>query len=167
MADFASAVAHVLHQEDSTLSGVTTHTRGDRGGATRFGISAAAYPTLTTGLFFTTMPKADALGVATGIYRRDYWTQVAGGQLNSQDLANCLLSFAVVSGPKSAIRLLQRSLNLVEDGVMGPQTIAAANQKQCVDSCKDAICAHFRGIASKDPTQERFLQGWLNRVSLS
>lgn len=167
MADFDIALARVLHQEDSALSGIITHTRGDRGGFTRFGISAAAYPTLKTGLFFTTVPKADALGVATGIYRSDYWTHVAGGQLKSQDLANCLLSFAVVSGPKSAIRLLQRSLDLVEDGVMGPQTIAAANQKQCVDSCKEAICDHFRGIASSDPTQQKFLQGWLNRVSLS
>jgi lysozyme family protein len=167
MADFDTAVTLVIRQEDSTLSGVVTHTKGDHGGATRFGISVAAYPALANGTFYTTMPTSDALHAATEIYRNDYWNKVQGDNLQSQDLANCLLSFAVVSGPSTAIRMLQRSLNVTEDGVMGPHTLAASNSANCVDSCKSAICDHYRQIALNDPTQERFLQGWLNRVSLS
>jgi lysozyme family protein len=167
MADFDAAVTLVLRQEDSTLSGVVTHTKGDRGGATRFGISVAAYPALADGLFYTTMSTSDALQTATKIYRNDYWNKIQGDNLQSQDLANCLLSFAVVSGPSTAIRTLQHSLNLTEDGVMGPHTLAAANGANCVDNCKTAICDHYRQIALNDPTQQRFLQGWLNRVSLS
>lgn len=66
------------------------------------------------------------------IYFKYYWTLQrqtipdALNQLHSQSAANKILDMAVLSGQRTAIKLVQRSLGLKDDGDFGPKTLAAA-----------------------------------------
>ena len=77
-----------------------------------------------------------------------------------------LVDWGVTSGPSVAVLALQRAAGTDEDGVLGPVTVAAANR---LDAGRLAafVLAHreqfYRRIAVEDPSQERFLAGWLAR----
>lgn len=88
----------------------------DPGGLTKYGISQRAYP--NENIRDLTLDRAKAL------YRRDYWDAVRGDDL---PWPVCLMVFdcAVNQGQQTAIRILQRSMKLYEDGVIGPVTLAA------------------------------------------
>ena len=77
---------------------------------TRFGISAAAYPTLDIARL--------TLGDAQAIYRRDYLDRVAGGAL-PPPLALLVFDAAVNAGIGSAARWLQIAVGAFVDGVIG------------------------------------------------
>jgi lysozyme family protein len=70
---------------------------------------------------------------------------------------------AVHSGPSRSIKLLQRACGVVEDGVLGPVTLASAGT---VDPLKViAVRRDFlEGLIKKDPSQEVFRKGWMNRT---
>lgn len=89
----------------------------DPGGETKFGISKRAYPR-------EDIPNL-TLERAKELYRRDYW-----GPAACDAVPDCikfdLFDTAVNSGPKQAIRLMQRVLGVVDDGIVGPRTLMAA-----------------------------------------
>jgi len=85
------------------------------GGPTKWGVSKRAYPHLDIANL--------TVEEAAEIYRRDYlkplqWERYHDG------VAYQLLDFGVNSGPKTAIKHLQRELGVKADGVVGPVTIA-------------------------------------------
>lgn len=84
---------------------------------TNFGISAAAYPTLD----IANLTKDQA----TAIYQSDYWDVISGDKL---PVAMAIVTFdaAVNSGPGMGAKWLQSALGITADGVIGPETIAAA-----------------------------------------
>lgn len=178
MADPKAAVDFVLRQEDSTLSGIITHTPGDLGGTTRFGLTRANHPELDTlGFFDPSMPASKALPIAEQSYVEGYANPLRIANISSQALATALLSFAVneegtgVRG--KAVQILQeaaRSLGatIAEDGAMGPGTIAAINacgpNRMLALFCQDQQ-AHYESIVAANPTQAKFINGWTNRVN--
>ena len=84
---------------------------------TKYGISAASYPTLDiAGL---------TPGAATALYRAGYWDKIAGDALPGPIAAE-LFDCAVNQGVGFAARTLQAALHVAVDGVIGPQTVAAA-----------------------------------------
>lgn len=84
---------------------------------TKWGISAAAYPTLDI--------AALTISAAAALYRPRYWDVIAGDAL---PVPIGLIAFdcAVNQGPGIAARILQQALGVVADGVVGPVTVAAA-----------------------------------------
>jgi lysozyme family protein len=124
----------------------------DPGGETRFGISKRAYPDVD--ILRLTEDEAKA------IYRRDYWDKLRPDEL-PQQLAICVFDCAVNMGRDKAVRLLQRACGVAQDGVMGGNTLAAANR--LVDpvvrfSTERAIA--YTGIRGFDT----FGKGWLRRT---
>lgn len=85
---------------------------------TKYGISAAAYPSLDI--------ENLTLDQAKAIYYKDYWT-VAGCESVPDALRFDLFDFAVNSGPKTAVKKLQESVGAVPDGMLGPKTLMAIN----------------------------------------
>lgn len=83
---------------------------------TKYGISAAAYPTLDI--------KNLTLDQAKAIAKRDYWDHVAGDQLPPW-VAYGLFDAAYNEGVTEAIKLAQAALKLSTDGHLGPATLAA------------------------------------------
>jgi lysozyme family protein len=144
---FEQAVAIVLKHE----GGYSNDPR-DPGGETRFGISKRAYPDVD----IRNLKVADA----ENIYRRDYWDTLRPDEL-PQELAICLFDCAVNMGRDKAIRLLQRACGVAQDGVMGGNTIAAANRlvDPVVRFSAERVIA-YTGIRGFDT----FGKGWLRRT---
>lgn len=126
---------------------------------TKFGISAAAYPTLN----ITALTPADA----ARIYAADYWRPVQGDALPAGvDLAT--FDFGVNSGVSRAVKALQSSVGAKVDGQLGPLTVLAVQRatatKAATIAAVGAICdrrlSFLRGLS----TWGTFGRGWANRV---
>lgn len=99
-------------------------------------------------------------------YRRNFWTPTMADIIDQQ-IADWLFDKAVNMGISQANKLLQRALGVDDDGIMGPVTMNAINrydQKELLDRCRGVARAHYIYLAQKDPSQERFLKGWLARA---
>lgn len=88
----------------------------DPGGETKYGISKRAYP--TEDIANLTLNRAKAL------YLRDYWGP-AGCDYMPETAKFHVFDMAVNSGVKITIRMVQRVVSEVEDGVLGPSTLQA------------------------------------------
>ena len=175
MADIKQAVAYVLRQEDSTLSGVITNYANDHGGLTRFGLTARFHPELiASGFFDASMPASQALTIAEKTYEMAYGPQLFISALASQGIATALLSFAVNQGNGPAVLKLQKAVNavdgniLIADSRMGPGTVAAINRTdpgKLIAAWQPLEEVFYRAISTKDPSQQSNLKGWLNRVA--
>ena len=59
-------------------------------------------------------------------------------------------------------------LGVTADGIVGPKTIAAINTqdlKTFVKKVYDAHTAHFNAIVKANPSQKKWLKGWMNRLN--
>ncbi|MGH7036356.1 MAG: glycosyl hydrolase 108 family protein [Stellaceae bacterium] len=130
---------------------------------TKYGISAAQYPTLD----IEGLSPSDA----AAIYRRDWWDRFGLERLPAA-LAAKLLDAGVNIGMENAMRSLQRALRacgkpVAEDGVLGAATfaaIAATAPEALLAALREALAGHYRLIAARGKTQQRFLAGWLARA---
>lgn len=178
MADIKEAVDFVLHQEDSRLSGAITTLPGDRGGPTRFGIASRFHPDLVDQGFFDSdgespkIPNDDALAIAEHVYEEECASGLRLADIESQDVADRLLSFAINEGHAEAVAIAQRACGLLgqaiqDDGKMGPATVAAIN------ACDPAAWlaanrtmqeAFYRHLVAVRPELLPELKGLLNRA---
>lgn len=121
---------------------------------TKYGISAMAYPHLDI--------KNLGWGEAKEIYRRDYW-QVAGCDKLPPRLALVVFDAAVNHGPKAAVKFLQRAVGADDDGIIGPNTMAAVrrfDQDHVIVGFLRERLEFFRGLK----TWAKYGKGWTNRV---
>jgi lysozyme family protein len=121
---------------------------------TKYGISAAAYPTLD--IANLTVEQAQS------IYARDYWSRVAGDSL-PPPLALLLFDSAVNNGVDRAIRWLQGAVGVGEDGQIGPATLTAVNAAKGADVCSEFM-AHRLAFMAALPTWRLFGLGWARRL---
>ena len=70
---------------------------------------------------------------------------------------------AVNSGVGQSIKWLQRALGVVDDGVIGPKTLAAANA-QNADALRMRILASRLRFMSELSTWPAFGRGWARRI---
>ena len=99
---------------------------------------------------------------------RIYWDRWKADEIKSQSIANILVDWVWGSG-KWGIVHPQRLLGVVADGIVGKKTLAAVNgyenQKELFNKIKARREKHFRDICANDPTQKKYLKGWLNRLA--
>jgi len=168
MANFEEALTFVLRNEDPHLTGIVTE---DSGGRTRFGIAQRFHPELGDD-FYTASPDL-ALEIAREIYRSDYWRAIRGDEIDDEQVATKLLDMAVNMGVRQAVVLCQRAVNaiaeskLVEDGVLGRQTLDAVNHcdpQALLEHLRDLCSAFYRHVATVRPEAQTYLRGWLARA---
>jgi lysozyme family protein len=156
MADFDPAVAKTLIREGGAQF---TDNPDDRGGPTKYGISQRAYANVDIRNLSEDQAKA--------IYKRDYWDKVSGDALKSQAVAENIFDTAVNMGPTTATKLVQMTVDIDIDGKFGPGTLMAVNgvdDQEFLAGFTLAKVARYAAICKKDPTQSRFLLGWINRA---
>jgi lysozyme family protein len=164
MADYTTAIDFVLRLEDSTLSGIVTH---DSDGITRFGILDKYSHGFVSSNYYTE-DVTDALVEAKLFYKRVYWTGMSGDSIISQILATQFLSIAINDGLGTCIKMIQRALATVVDGVLGPITLAkinASNQESLLYAFNVEATTEYNDIVAKDPAKKVYLTGWVNRVT--
>lgn len=102
-----------------------------------------------------------------GIYRQNYWNPVLGNLLNTGS-DYVIFDFAVNAGVGRSIKTLQQVVGTHVDGVMGNQTLAAANAidaSTLIIDFSNAKIKFYEDIVMARPNQNVFLKGWLNRVA--
>lgn len=162
MADFNKFIPHLFKLE----GGFSNH-KNDKGGATNKGITFNTLK-LWKGKYTTIddlMNLSDE--EAAEIYKTEYWNACKADLIKSQKIANLLVDYAVNSGPKTAIKALQRCLGVAVDGVVGNQTLTAVNSFEddgfVFNALMDERWEHYYKIVARDESQRIFLDGWLNR----
>ncbi|MDQ3003485.1 MAG: hypothetical protein M3Y08_19780 [Fibrobacterota bacterium] len=143
----------------------------DPGGPTQYGITQRALDAFRHQWPETDMPtqvKNLTKPLAATWYMVEYWAPLKLTQVNHQELASAIFSFAVNQGAHTAVKRLQRLLGVKTDGQIGPKTLEAINKTDGVKLCNQ-FCAEtarfYRGLIAARPSLARFEHGWLNRVS--
>lgn len=126
----------------------------DKGGETKYGISKKQYPHVD-------IPNL-TLEQARDIYHKDYWCRYKCDCL--PDAVGLVLFDSVVnSNAKRMIKLLQETLGVSADGIMGNQTIGACNRlplKKIINDFLDKRLAYLMTLSD----WKRFGKGWSNRI---
>ena len=156
---FEKAFEYVIQNE-----GGYVFDKNDPGGETKFGISKRSYPALNI--------KDLTLEDAKKIYYRDFWQKGKFEEILDDLVATQVFDFSVNLGIRASVIVLQRALrsvgiNVQEDGLMGSQTLYAASNSdpRCLlAAIKSEAAGYYRQIAAKNPSQQKFLKGWLNRA---
>lgn len=136
--------------------------KGDLKG-TKYGISAASYPHLDI--------KSLTLSDAKLIYKRDYWDvwDSLPGMSNAfpDSLLYELFDAAVNTGMQNAKRFLQRAVNVADDGLIGPVTIAALDNaltKHGIARVEMWFLAEKQEHYTNLKKWDRFGKGWAKRI---
>ena len=157
MANFNEAIPKTLAREGGSRY---TETSGDAGGATKYGISQRAYPSLNI--------KNLTEQTAMDIYHRDFWRPLQCDDIQSQTIAENLFDTAVNMGVGRAIKLAQLALDSqVVDGRMSQQTLEALNSSQVQVFLAEYTLAkvmRYVSLCNHNRVQNKFLLGWLNRA---
>lgn len=100
------------------------------------------------------------------IMKKKYWDIWKADEIKDQKVANTLVDWIWGSGAWG-IKIPQEMLGLKADGVVGAKTLEAIN-KQGADfllKLYERRKQFLYGIARRNPSQHRFLKGWLNRMN--
>lgn len=141
----------------------------DAGGATMKGITFATYRAWKR----RPITKAELRNISdaevAAIYRQNYWDAVRGDDLPA-GLDLVAFDAAVNSGVSRGAKWLQSALGVTADGMIGPQTIAAAQQAHPEAVIDRAISARLAFLRVAKNTKTGALlwpiygKGWTRRV---
>jgi lysozyme family protein len=155
---YDAALARVLAHE----GGYTNHP-DDPGGPTNFGITISDYRKYVKPDASAADVRAMALDEAKAIYRAKYWDALCCDAL-SPGLDYAVFDYGVNSGIGRAAKVLQRTLDVAQDGVIGPVTLAAA-KKGTAAVLIEAICVERLRFLQSLRTWRVFGKGWGRRVA--
>ena len=97
-----------------------------------------------------------------------YWNKWKADLINDQRVANMIVDWVWTSGQGIGIKRVQKILGVTADGIVGPKTIAAVNAKdpnELVKEVYNARLSHFNAIVKANPSQKKWLNGWINRIN--
>lgn len=131
----------------------------DPGGETCWGVTVA----VARANGYEGPMKEMSVDVARTIYRREYWDKCRADAMSDQ-VRFPLFDGAVNSGVGQSVKWLQRALGVIDDGVIGPATLAAErNQPGDITAAK--MLGHRLQFMSTLSTWPSFGRGWANRIA--
>jgi lysozyme family protein len=138
----------------------------DPGGATNMGVIQDTYDTYLIEKRLPTRPVEFITNEEVhDIYFSMYW-KPSQATIMVVPLAVAHFDTAVNFGVGGAIEFLQEALGIAPDGIFGPgtqATLAANNNAQTADRIVQGRIAYRNQRVASNPSQDVFLQGWLNR----
>lgn len=130
----------------------------DPGGETMFGITArVAYANGYHGVM-RSLPLATAKQIA----KSQYWDSVRADEL-PDGVRFDVFDASYNSGPKQAIKWLQRAANVNDDGIFGPGTLSAV--KMADAGLPKRFNGHRLQFMTDLPTWGSFGKGWARRIA--
>lgn len=177
--NFKPALYKVLKHE-----GGFSHYPMDKGGPTNLGVTLATlrnfYADYDYGdldgdgdIDINDIRLLDTMEKAAPVYKKYFWDRMKLDAFPS-GIDFLMFDFGVNSGPQNAFKLLQRALNqansvaLVVDGIIGKKTreeVKRADIWALIKALLNERDVFYRKIIARDHSQEKFLNGWLNRVA--
>jgi lysozyme family protein len=138
-------------------------TPGDPGGETNFGIT---WPILDRAIQANIVPSGTTIKTLTrdqakAIYETLFWKPIKGDMLPIV-MALYVFDSAVNQGVAPAIKMLQRALNVTQDGVMGGETMAAIARIRPWHSDRFMAFRAMRYTSTRN--FDKFGEGWLIRL---
>ena len=129
----------------------------DPGGLTRYGISHKSYP--GEDIANLTVERAKEL------YARDFWGP-SGCDVVPDKLKYQLFDTGVNTGPKEAVRILQRALGAVVDGELGPNTIlrvSSCDPQWLLRRFAAFVIRYYTSLPRDEWAHDG--AGWMNRLA--
>jgi lysozyme family protein len=148
--DFTASFVKLCWHEGGYQDG-----EGDPGGETKFGISKRSYP--AEDIRNLTLERAKFLAF------RDFWSP-AGCDALPDKIKFDVFDIAFNSGPVRAIKLLQKAVGEVEDGVLGPHTLQATNSMDPIRLLTRLNAARLLYMTDLDNWPQAG-KGWTRRVA--
>jgi lysozyme family protein len=138
----------------------------DRGGETNLGVTIGAWSAYLGREIKPGEMKALTKETVKPFYRAMYWDKVKGDDLPLA-VDYTVFDFAVNAGVSRAAKFLQRAVGAVDDGVIGSGTlgkVAVTNKQRLLTNFAEQKQGFYKGLAINNPSQQKFLKGWLARV---
>lgn len=140
----------------------------DRGGATNMGITLSTFRQH----FGSHLTVQDLINITPAqwetIFISGYYNPWKASQIVNHSIRLLVVDWAWHSGTINSIRRVQRALGLVDDGIVGPLTLAALNDdchRQVFNSIHHERISYFENIITYNPSQAKFRNGWMNRIN--
>jgi lysozyme family protein len=172
MGTYDDPIGIILEHE----GGYVNH-KNDKGGPTNFGVTQATYGKWLGREASIEDVKSMTVETAREIYETRYLTGPRIHTLPSPYPQVLILDMAVNHGPRNAVRMMQRTVNLAGfgpisvDGIMGPGTRGATERAQEAmgNYFQNAIVEErikfYHRIVERNPSQSVFMKGWLRRAN--
>lgn len=146
----------------------------DRGGATNMGVTIETWRKVGYDINGDGVIDEEDLKLLTKddvinrVLKPRYWNIWKADDIKNQSIANLVVDWTWGSGIYG-IKYPQRILGTKDDGIVGPITLSAINnypnQEELFLLLWNRRKQHFEDIVKRDPTQQRFIKGWLNRLN--
>ena len=145
----------------------------DRGGATNMGVTIATWRQVgydkdgDGDIDVDDLRQLTTDDVISRVLKPHYWDRWRADEIHNQSLANILVDWVWASGAHG-IKIPQRILGVTVDGIVGPKTLAALNNRPAEDlfyQIRQARLNFVAQIIRNNPSQKRFINGWKNRIN--
>lgn len=137
------------------------HLPDGRAGCTNLGVTQTAWEEYVGHKVSTQDMRDLTPATVMNFYKQRYWDTVKGDALPNA-LDYLAFDMSVNSGSGRSIKLIQRAVDVTEDGDLGPitmQAISVWSIRQLIDKFSNTKADFYKSL--NNPT---FQKGWLNRV---
>lgn len=160
--NFDSSFAHVMQSEGGYVNDPK-----DPGGETNLGVTKAAWAAYLGRPIADGEMKALTKDVVKPFYKKMYWDKERCDDL-PKGLDYLAFDFAVNAGTGQAAKFIQRAVGAVDDGSIGPGTLALvekADPHELIAKFTKEKEDFYKDLAARKPDLSKFLNGWLVRTS--
>lgn len=166
MADVRKLVPHILKWE-----GGYVNDPDDLGGATNKGVCFKTYKLYKKRRGLSVPTIGDLIRMTdeefTDILKTMYWDACKADFIESQSVANAIVDWAWHSGTVTAVKEIQKVLDVKVDGIIGNITLSAINSRSpfpLFGLIQQTRIAYIERICKARPANNKFRKGWYNRI---
>ena len=138
----------------------------DSGGATMAGVTQNTYDLYRKSKNYETRPVRYCTRLEQSDIYEGIWKDCKASEL-PKGLSMMHFDFAVNAGNNQAAKVLQRSVNVADDGIIGPVTMKAvqgSNIEETILRYAAERRKFYNALVAKRPKDAKFLNGWLART---
>lgn len=143
----------------------------DMGGATMRGITLSAYSAYCSRRGKPKPTATDLRNITdaewSAVFKSMFWDRLMADFIHSQSVANAFVDYYWHSGVH-AIKDVQSIIGVGVDGIVGTVTLNVINSrdpKELFQAVQKSRISFLERIVKNNPSQAKFLRGWLNRVN--
>lgn len=141
--------------------------KDDAGGETNLGVTKQAWSEYLKRPIKDGEMKALTADTVKPFYKKMYWDKLCCDDL-PKGVDYAVFDFGVNAGTGRASKFLQQAVGAVPDGSIGQATLGkvkAMNPAALLKAFSDQKTSFYKTIVQNNPTQQKFLNGWMNRVA--